>query len=93
MTQALDPVDLTARLIRCPSVTPADGGAIPLLAEVLTAAGFDCRRVDRGGIANLYARWGKVGANKAFGFNGHTDVVPVGDAKAWTHDPFGAEVV
>ncbi|HMS95376.1 MAG TPA: succinyl-diaminopimelate desuccinylase [Tabrizicola sp.] len=93
MTQALDPVDLTARLIRCPSVTPADGGAIPLLAEVLTAAGFDCKRVDRGGIANLYARWGKAGANKAFGFNGHTDVVPVGDAKAWTHDPFGAEVV
>lgn len=89
----LDPVDLTARLIRCPSVTPADGGAIPLLAEVLSAAGFDCKRVDRGGIANLYARWGKAGANKAFGFNGHTDVVPVGDAKAWTQDPFGAAVV
>lgn len=90
--QPFDAVDLTARLIRCASVTPADGGAIPLLAEVLAAAGFDCRRVDRGGIANLYARWGKAGANKAFGFNGHTDVVPVGDAKAWTHDPFGAEV-
>lgn len=89
----LDPVDLTARLIRCPSVTPEDGGAIPLLAGVLGAAGFDCRRVDRGGIANLYARWGKAGANKAFGFNGHTDVVPVGDIGAWTHDPFGATVV
>lgn len=90
--EPVDPVDLTARLIRCPSVTPAEGGAIALLAEELAAAGFACSRVDRGGIANLYARWGKAGANKAFGFNGHTDVVPVGDAAAWTHDPFGAEV-
>jgi succinyl-diaminopimelate desuccinylase len=88
----LDPVDLTARLIRCPSVTPEEGGAIVLLTQVLTGAGFTCTRVDRGGIANLYARWGKAGANRAFGFNGHTDVVPVGDAKAWRFDPFGAEV-
>jgi succinyl-diaminopimelate desuccinylase len=88
-----DPVDLTARLIRCPSVTPTEGGAIALLAETLSAAGFACTRVDRGGIANLYARWGKAGANKSLGFNGHTDVVPVGDAEAWTHDPFGAEIV
>ena len=88
----LDPVDLTARLIRCPSVTPVEGGAIALLATLLTEAGFACTRVDRGGIANLYARWGKQGANRSFGFNGHTDVVPVGDAAAWTHDPFGAEV-
>ncbi|MCX7286763.1 MAG: succinyl-diaminopimelate desuccinylase [Rhodobacterales bacterium] len=89
----LDPAELTARLIRCPSVTPAEGGAITLLAEVLTGAGFACTRVDRGGIANLYARWGQRGANRSFGFNGHTDVVPVGDAAAWTHDPFGAEIV
>jgi succinyl-diaminopimelate desuccinylase len=88
----LDAADLTARLIRCPSVTPADGGAISVLADVLTGAGFACTRVDRGGIANLYARWGQRGANRSFGFNGHTDVVPVGDAAAWTHDPFGAEV-
>ncbi len=91
--EPVDPALLTAQLIRCPSVTPAEGGAIALLAEVLEAAGFTCTRIDRGGIANLYARWGKAGANKAFGFNGHTDVVPVGDAAAWTHDPFGAEVV
>jgi succinyl-diaminopimelate desuccinylase len=58
----------------------------------LSEAGFDCTRADRGGIANLYARWGQKGANRAFGFNGHVDVVPVGDAGAWTHDPFGAEV-
>ncbi|WP_309664602.1 succinyl-diaminopimelate desuccinylase [Tabrizicola sp.] len=89
----LDPADLTARLIRCASVTPAEGGALSLLQGVLSDAGFDCTRVDRGGIANLYARWGTKGANKAFGFNGHTDVVPVGDAAAWTQDPFGAAVV
>ncbi|MFE3838936.1 succinyl-diaminopimelate desuccinylase [Pseudogemmobacter sonorensis] len=89
----LDPVELTARLIRCNSVTPAEGGALVLLEETLSAAGFDCTRVDRNGIPNLFARWGARGANRSFGFNGHTDVVPVGDASAWTRDPFGAEIV
>ncbi len=94
MTAApLDPVALTAELIRCRSVTPAEGGALVLLERVLTGAGFACTRVDRGPTANLFARWGARGANRSFGFNGHTDVVPVGDAAAWTHDPFGAEVV
>jgi succinyl-diaminopimelate desuccinylase len=93
MTRPLDPVALTADLIRCPSVTPAEGGALVLLERVLADAGFACTRVDRGGIANLFARWGRKGANRTFGFNGHTDVVPVGDAAAWTRDPFGAEVV
>ena len=89
----IDPVNLTAALIRCPTVTPDEGGALVLLEGVLTAAGFECQRVDRGGVSNLFARWGRRGANKSFGFNGHVDVVPVGDAAAWTHDPFGAEVV
>jgi succinyl-diaminopimelate desuccinylase len=89
----VDPVALTADLIRCPSVTPAEGGALVLLERLLSGAGFACTRVDRGGIANLYARWGTKGANRSFGFNGHTDVVPVGDRAAWTRDPFGAEVV
>ena len=88
-----DPVALTAALVRCPSVTPAEGGALVLLEEVLTGAGFACTRVDRGGIANLFARWGRRGANRSFGFNGHTDVVPVGDAATWTQDPFGAAIV
>ena len=88
----IDPVNLTAALIRCPTVTPDEGGALVLLEGVLTAAGFECQRVDRGGVSNLFARWGRRGANKSFGFNGHVDVVPVGDAAAWTHDPFGAEV-
>ncbi len=87
-----DPVALTADLIRCPSVTPAEGGALVLLERVLSEAGFTCTRVDRGVTANLFARWGRRGANRSFGFNGHTDVVPVGDAAAWTADPFGAEL-
>ena len=89
----LDPVALTAALIRCPTVTPDEGGALVLLQGVLEGAGFDCHRVDRGGVSNLFARWGRKGANKSFGFNGHVDVVPVGDVAAWTHDPFGADVV
>ena len=85
-----DPQDLTADLIRCPSVTPEEGGALVLLEQVLSAAGFDCTRVDRGKVSNLFARWGRRGQARTFGFNGHTDVVPVGDEAAWTHPPFGA---
>ncbi len=88
----VDPVQLTADLIRCPTVTPAEGGALVLLENLLVLAGFACTRVDRGDTANLFARWGRTGANRTFGFNGHTDVVPVGDRAAWTHDPFGAAV-
>ncbi|MDY6859972.1 MAG: succinyl-diaminopimelate desuccinylase [Pseudomonadota bacterium] len=86
-----DPVALTAALIRCPSVTPLEGGALQLLQDRLGAAGFTCVRVDRGGVPNLFARWGAKGHARTFGFNGHTDVVPVGDASAWSVDPFGAE--
>ncbi len=88
----IDPVALTADLVRCPSVTPAEGGALVLLEKVLTEGGFTCTRVDRGGISNLFARWGRQGANRTFGFNGHTDVVPLGDEAAWTMPPFGAEI-
>lgn len=89
----IDPVQLTADLVRCASVTPVEGGALVLLEKRLVSAGFNCIRVDRGDTANLFARWGRQGANKTFGFNGHTDVVPVGDAAAWTQDPFGAAIV
>ena len=91
MPDPTDPVALTADLIRCPSVTPEEGGALTLLADLLTGADFDCTRVDRGGVANLYARWGPKRHARSFAFNGHTDVVPVGDRDAWTADPFGAE--
>ncbi|EEX09359.1 succinyl-diaminopimelate desuccinylase [Ruegeria lacuscaerulensis ITI-1157] len=87
-----DPVNLTADLIRCPSVTPEEGGALVLLEEILSRAGFTCTRVDRGGVCNLFARWGDKGHARSFGFNGHTDVVPVGDEAAWTRPPFGAEI-
>jgi len=88
----LDPVDLTAKLVRCASVTPVNDGALEVLEEVLGAAGFDCTRVDRGGICNLFARWGNKGNTKSFGFNGHTDVVPIGDEADWSIPPFGAEI-
>ena len=88
----IDPVDLTRQLIRCASVTPVEGGAIRLLDRVLSDAGFTCFRADRGGIANLVARWGEKGAARTFGFNGHTDVVPPGDPSDWSSDPFSAEV-
>ncbi len=86
-----DPIALTADLVRCPSITPAEGGALVLLEARLRDAGFACTRVDRGGVSNLFARWGRKGAAKTFGFNGHTDVVPLGDKDAWTVPPFGAE--
>lgn len=93
MHSPVDPVALTADLVRCPSVTPIEGGALLRLEALLSEAGFTCTRVDRGGVPNLYARWGNRGANRSFGFNGHTDVVPVGDAAAWTQDPFGAAII
>ncbi len=92
MTRPVDPVDLTARLVRCPSVTPFEGGALDLLSAVLSEAGFECTRVDRNKTPNLFARWGAKGDRRTFGFNGHTDVVPVGDGAAWTADPFGGEI-
>jgi succinyl-diaminopimelate desuccinylase len=88
----IDPIDLTAKLIQCPSVTPDEGGALVLLQNLLEGAGFECTRVDRNGTPNLFARWGKKGHAKTFGFNGHTDVVPLGDEAAWTMQPFGAEI-
>ncbi len=86
----LDPVDLAQALIRRPSVTPADAGAMDVLQETLEAIGFSCRRLRFGQIENLYARRGTAAPNLCFA--GHTDVVPVGDADAWTSGPFQAEI-
>ncbi|MBN2759095.1 MAG: succinyl-diaminopimelate desuccinylase [Rhodobacteraceae bacterium] len=88
----IDPVALTADLVRCPSVTPDEGGALVLLERMLTEAGFACTRVDRNGTANLFARWGAKGHARCFGFNGHTDVVPIGVRSDWSRDPFGGEL-
>ena len=81
-----DPVALAQDLIRRPSVTPADAGAMDVLQRALEQIGFVCRRMRFGQIENLYARRGTLGPNLCFA--GHTDVVPVGDAGAWSGDPF-----
>ena len=86
----IDPVKLTQQLVQCESVTPLEGGALELLSEILAQAKFSCTRVDRNGIPNLFARWGTEGP--VFGFNGHTDTVPVGDLDAWSVDPFGGDI-
>lgn len=88
----VDPVDLTAKLVRCASVTPADEGALDIVHDALSYAGFDCAWADRGGIRNLFARWGDKAHPKTFGFNGHTDVVPIGAEADWSMPPFGASI-
>ncbi len=95
-TGEIDTVELTRALIRRPSVTPADAGALDVLQEALDGLGFTCHRLPFGGddgsdrIDNLYARIGDAAPN--FCFAGHTDVVPIGDPAAWSADPFGAEL-
>ena len=90
-----DPVSLSCDLIRCPSVTPAEGGALDLLQSVLTEMGFSCHRLPFSGegtpdVDNLYARFGTARPN--FCFAGHTDVVPTGPRDSWSVDPFAAEI-
>ena len=94
-----DPVQLTQALVRCPSVTPDEGGALTLLQAVLEPLGFTCHRTTFAedgtpDVENLYARLGTPGADQGpnLCFAGHTDVVPAGDEAAWTAPPFGAEI-
>jgi succinyl-diaminopimelate desuccinylase len=86
----IDAIDLTKALIRAPSVTPADAGAMDIVERTLTGLGFACRRMKFGEIENLYARFGTSSPNLCFA--GHTDVVPVGDAAAWSAGAFDAKV-
>ena len=91
----MDPIALARDLLRCPSVTPAEAGAIALIEAVLKPAGFEVHRVTfaqpgSAPVENLYARIGSSGPHLAFA--GHTDVVPPGDAATWTHPPFAAEI-
>ncbi|MBP8247727.1 MAG: succinyl-diaminopimelate desuccinylase, partial [Phenylobacterium sp.] len=90
MRMSLDPVLLARDLIRKPSVTPIDAGAMDVLEKQLSAMGFACRRMQFGEVENLYARRGTASPNLCFA--GHTDVVPPGDPQAWRADPFKAEV-
>jgi len=86
----IDPVDLAQALIRRPSVTPADAGALGLVEQALSGLGFTCRRLRFGEVENLYARRGSASPNLCFA--GHTDVVPPGDTEAWTSAPFGGVI-
>jgi succinyl-diaminopimelate desuccinylase len=90
-----DPVAIARDLLRCPSVTPAEGGALTFLEGVLKQAGFTVHRMTfrepgTDDVENLYARIGTAKPNLMFA--GHTDVVPPGDEKAWKHPPFSGEV-
>jgi succinyl-diaminopimelate desuccinylase len=93
---ATDALKLAQALIRCPSVTPGDAGALAVLEDALKPLGFSCRRLrfeakGHDPVDNLYARLGNTLPNLCFA--GHTDVVPPGERANWRHDPFAAEVV
>jgi succinyl-diaminopimelate desuccinylase len=92
---AADPITLARDLLRCPSVTPAEGGALTLLEGVLKGAGFEVHRVTfaepgTAPVENLFARIGSEGPHICFA--GHTDVVPPGETASWSHPPFGGEI-
>jgi len=92
---AFDALEFASRLIRCPSVTPAEAGALDLLGGALEGMGFTVRRLEfhetgTAPVANLSARLGDGAPNLCFA--GHTDVVPVGDATGWRSEPFSGEV-
>ena len=96
MIELTDPVALTQALVRCPSITPEDAGALDVVEGALARLGFRCHRLtfETPGtvpVANLYARLGSAGPHIAFA--GHTDVVPPGDVAAWHAAPFAAEIV
>jgi succinyl-diaminopimelate desuccinylase len=91
----LDALTLARALMRCPSVTPRDAGALDVLQGALEDLGFACRRMPYHApgtepVDNLYARLGSTGINYCYA--GHTDVVPTGDLEAWSVDPFAAVV-
>lgn len=93
MTATIDPVDLAARLIACPSVTPADAGALDVLGAALEAIGFTVETfyagdAPDGPVRNLFATRGSGGPH--FAFAGHSDVVPPGSG--WHGDPFVPEI-
>ena len=96
MIAIVDAVELSRDLLRCPSITPADAGALDVLQTALEGIGFVCHRLkfsdaDTPDIDNLYARFGDTAPN--FCFAGHTDVVPLGNPDSWSVDPFGGEII
>jgi succinyl-diaminopimelate desuccinylase len=96
MIALTDPVALTQALVRCPSITPEDAGALDVVEGALARLGFRCHRLTfeapgTAPVPNLYARLGDARPHIAFA--GHTDVVPPGDAAAWRAAPFAAELI
>jgi succinyl-diaminopimelate desuccinylase len=87
---SIDPIQLTQDLIRCPSVTPVEAGALTLLENHLTKLGFTCHRLKFSEVDNLYARIGTESPHLCY--LGHTDVVPVGDLSSWKYPPFDAVI-
>ncbi len=86
----IDPIDLARALIRRPSVTPEDAGALDVLEDALSGRGFDSTRLKFNDVDNLFARIGDKGPHLCFA--GHTDVVPPGDAATWSAEPFSADI-
>ena len=90
-----DPIDLTQALVRCPSVTPSDNGALDIVENHLTYLGFRCTRLpfsktNYDNVDNLFTSIGSTGKNLAYA--GHTDVVPPGNESSWKYPPFSATI-
>src|SRR6476646_10571977 len=95
MDRPADALTLARNLLRCPTVTPEEGGALALIVVVLKAAGVDVHRItfsapDTAPVENLYARIGTTAPHLVFA--GHTDVVPPGDEASWRHPPFAGDI-
>ena len=94
MSEIINAVELTTKLIRCESITPNSAGAIELLISYLEPLGFKCEKISFGEgiekVENLYARLGTKDPNICFA--GHVDVVPTGDIEKWSINPFGGEI-
>src|SRR5258708_10915411 len=95
MTDALSALSIARDLLRCPSVTPADAGALGVLEQLLKAHGFETHRVTFGesGTADIDNFYGRIGDSAPhITFAGHTDVVPAGDEASWSHGAFSRDV-
>ena len=94
MSNIINPVNLTSELIKCKSLTPKSAGSLDIIISLLNDLGFNCKKINFGEgnekVENLYARFGTLEPNIAFA--GHVDVVPTGDIKNWSIDPFGGQV-
>ena len=88
----IDVVELTAKLIQCPTVTPREAGALKLIGELFENTDFKIHSIDRGGISNLFLRWGEKNL-PTLGFCGHVDVVPPGNLAKWKFEPFSGKIV